>query len=143
MRWNRQAGRTAARARAWGSRLWQTVTDASGGTLAGAAVTLTNVATGERRQTQSGSGGDYQFLNLVPGMYRIEVEQRGFKRATRDDVEVTVSGTVRADILMQLGDVTQSVEVQAAAPLLRTEDTNLSQVLSTRAVEELPVNGRN
>jgi hypothetical protein len=120
-----------------------TVTDASGGTLAGAAVTLTNVATGERRQTQSGSGGDYQFLNLVPGMYRIEVEQRGFKRATRDNVEVTVSGSVRADISMQLGDVTQSVEVQAAAPLLRTEDTNLSQVVSTRAVEELPVNGRN
>src|SRR5271165_2262122 len=63
------------------------------------------------RRTASGAGGDYQFLNLVPGTYRVDVEQSGFKKATRDKVEVTVSGTVRVDISMQIGDVTQSVEV--------------------------------
>jgi len=120
-----------------------TVTDPSGGALTGAAVTLTNVGTGERRQALSSSGGDYQFLNLVPGAYRVQVEQSGFKRVTRENLEVNVSGTVRADISLQLGDVTQTVEVQAAAPLLRTEDANLSQVVSSRAVEDLPVNGRN
>src|SRR4051794_10993777 len=52
-----------------------TVTDSSGGALSGAAITLTNAATGERRQALSGSGGDYQFLNLVPGAYRVQVEQ--------------------------------------------------------------------
>ena len=62
-----------------------TVTDQSGGALSGAAVTLTNVANGERRQTKSGAGGDYQFLNLVPGTYRVEVEQTGFKKATREE----------------------------------------------------------
>ena len=75
-----------------------TISDQSGGTLSGASVTLTNVATGERRQAQSGSGGDYQFLNLVPGTYRVLVEQSGFKRATRDNIEVNVSGTIRADM---------------------------------------------
>ena len=120
-----------------------TITDQSGAALRGANISLTNAGTGERHQEQSGAGGDYQFLNLVPGMYRVDVEQTGFKKATREDVEVTVSGAVRADISMQLGDVTQSVEVQATAPLLQTENASLSQVVNTRSVEELPVNGRN
>ena len=119
------------------------VTDQSGGALHGAAVTLINTGTGEQRQTLSGAGGDYQFLNLVPGMFRVQVEQSGFKKATLENLEVTVSGTVRADISMQVGEVTQSVEVQASAPLLQTENGNLSQVVNNRAVEELPVNGRN
>lgn len=80
-----------------------TVADQSGGVLHGATVTLTNVETGERRQTLSVAGGDSQFLNLVPGTCRVEVEQAGFKKATRDNIEVTVSGTVRADISMQFG----------------------------------------
>ncbi|MFB3777195.1 MAG: TonB-dependent receptor domain-containing protein [Bryobacteraceae bacterium] len=120
-----------------------TISDQSGGALAGAAVMLTNTGTGERRQAKTGAAGDYQFLNLVPGMYRVEVEQAGFKKATRENVQVTVSGAIRADILMQIGEVTQTIEVQGVAPLLQTENTNLSQVVNTRAVEELPMNGRN
>ncbi len=120
-----------------------TVTDQSGASLRGANVSLTNAGTGERRQAQSGDGGDYQFLNLVPGKYRVEVEQGGFKKATSDNIEVTVSGTARADISMQVGDVTQNIEVTAAPPVLQTENANLSQVVNSRAVEELPVNGRN
>jgi hypothetical protein len=120
-----------------------TVTDPSGGALVGVAVTLTNGATGERRQTRAGAAGDYQFLNLVPGAYRVDVEQGGFKKATRDNIEVNVSGTVRADIAMQHGDVTQTVEVEATAALLQTENANLSQVVNSRAVQDLPVNGRN
>ena len=120
-----------------------TITDQSSAALTGAQVILTNVDTGERRQAQSGSGGEYQFLNLVPGRYRVEVERTGFKRATRDNIEVTVSGATRADISMRLGEVTQSVEVHAEASLLQTENANLSQVVNTRSIEELPVNGRN
>jgi hypothetical protein len=120
-----------------------TIRDQSGAALRGATISLTNTGTGERRQTQSGAAGEYQFLNLVPGMYRVEAEQSGFKKVTREDVEVTVSGAVRADLSMQLGDVTQTVEVSAAAPLLQTENANLSQVVNSRSVQELPVNGRN
>src|SRR3954452_22583331 len=120
-----------------------TVTDPSGAALRGANVSLTNTGTGERHQAQSGDGGDYQFLNLVPGKYRVEVEQSGFKKAISENIEVNVSGTARADMTMQLGDVTQNVEVQATAPVLQTDNANLSQVVNSRAVQELPVNGRN
>ena len=120
-----------------------TVTDPSGASLRGANVLLTNTGTGERHQAQAGEGGDYQFLNLVPGKYRVEVEQSGFKKATSDNIEVNVSGTARADIAMQLGDVTQNIEVQATPPVLQTENASLSQVVNSRAVQELPVNGRN
>lgn len=120
-----------------------TITDPSGAAVSGATLTLTNVATGETRDTRSGGAGDYQFLNLVPGNYKVQAEQTGFKKASRESVEVTVSGTIRADISMQLGDVTQTIEVGATAPLLQTENANLSQVINTRSVEELPLNGRN
>ncbi|MGH9694336.1 MAG: carboxypeptidase regulatory-like domain-containing protein, partial [Bryobacteraceae bacterium] len=108
-----------------------------------AVVTLINTGTAERHQGRTGTDGGYQFLNLVPGLYRVDVEQKGFKRATRERIEVTVASAVRADISMQLGDVTQTVEVQATSPLLQTENGNLSQVVNNRSVEELPVNGRN
>ena len=120
-----------------------TVTDQSNAALRGASITLTNAGTGERHQAQSGAGGDYEFLNLVPGTYRVDVQASGFKKATRENIEVTVSSAVRADMSMQIGDVSQSVEVAATAPLLQTESASLSQVVNTRAVEELPVNGRN
>jgi hypothetical protein len=120
-----------------------TVNDPSGAALSGATVALTNTATGDRRAVVTQSDGSYRFINLVPGTYRLEIEQAGFKRYTRDQIDVNVESQVRADIAMQVGDVTQSVEVQAEAPLLQTETANLSQVVGTRAVQELPLNGRN
>jgi len=120
-----------------------TVTDPSIATLRGARVTLTNVGTDERRQTLTDGEGTYQFLELVPGNYRVDVEMAGFKRATSEQIQVTVASAVRADITLQVGDVNQSVEVQATAPLLQTENSNLSQVVNGRSVEDLPVNGRN
>jgi hypothetical protein len=73
----------------------------------------------------------------------VDVEQSGFKRATRENVEVTISGAVRVDFVMEVGEVSQSVEVQATAQLLRTENANISEVVPARAIEETPVNGRN
>ena len=120
-----------------------TVNDPSTAALHGAAVTLTNLGTDERRQVLTDASGTYQFLNLLPGRYRVDVELAGFKRATSDTIEVTVASAIRTDISMQLGDVTQSIEVKASTQLLQTENANLSQVVNTRSVEELPVNGRN
>jgi Carboxypeptidase regulatory-like domain/TonB dependent receptor len=120
-----------------------TVTDPSNSALRDAAVTLINAGTNDRRRTQTGTDGSYQFLNLTPGNYKVEAELTGFKRITVDKVEVTVASAVRADVAMQLGDVTQSIEVATTAALLQTENANLSQVVETREVQELPVNGRN
>ncbi len=120
-----------------------TVSDASGGVVPGATVTLVNNGTGEKRTAGTGTDGAYRFVNLVPGTYRVEVEQAGFKRYARDQIQVNVEAAVRVDIALQVGEVTQSVEVTSAAPLLQTENASLSQVVAARSVEELPLNGRN
>ena len=120
-----------------------TITDPSGAVVPSATVTLTNTATGVQQQVKSGPAGNYQFLNLIPGTYRVDVEASGFKKATHQNVQVTVSGTARADVNMEVGSENQTVEVQAAPPLLQTQEANLSQVVNNRMVEQLPVNGRN
>jgi hypothetical protein len=120
-----------------------TITDASGASVPGATVTLTNIGTSNRRTAQSNADGNYEFVNLVPGRYRVDVEKTGFKHLTHDDIEVQVQANVRVDGAMQVGDVGQTVEVTAAAPLLQTESSSLGTVVDTRKVEEMPLNGRN
>jgi hypothetical protein len=119
------------------------VRDASGAAMLGVPLSLTNNGTGEHRTTTTVADGVYRFVNLIPGNYKLEVEQDGFKRYTRDHIEVNVEAAVRADVVMELGQVTQSVDVEATAPLLQTESGSLSQIVQGRSVEELPLNGRN
>ena len=120
-----------------------TITDSSGANMAGAKVTITNNSTSERRDATAGNDGGYRFVNLIPGTYHIDVEQTGFKRYSRDGIGVAVEASVRIDVAMQLGDISQQVEVTSATPLLQTENASLSQVVGARSVEELPLNGRN
>jgi outer membrane receptor protein involved in Fe transport len=120
-----------------------TVTDASGAILQGATVSLTNNGTGERRSAPTGADGIFRFVDLVPGNYKLDIEQKGFKHYTRDQIQVNVEATVRADVSMQVGEVTQSFQVTAEAALLQTESASLSQSVAARTVQELPLNGRN
>ena len=120
-----------------------TVTDASGAAIPGASVALTNIGTAERRTVASDSAGSYRFLNLVPGNYKIDVENTGFKRLTREPIVVEVGGAVRIDASLQVGDVTQTMEVTAQTPLLQTESTTLGGVVEATKVREMPLNGRN
>jgi hypothetical protein len=119
------------------------VTDPTGASIPAAAVTLTNTGTSERRTTVSNNDGNYEFVNLVPGRYRVDVEAPGFKHLTRDAVEVQVQASVRVDATMQVGDVGQTVEVSAQAPLLQSETSSLGTVVESRKVQEMPLNGRN
>src|SRR5947209_6540858 len=82
-----------------------TVSDSSGAALASATIALTNTATGDHRTVVTAQDGSYRFVNLVPGPYRIDIEYSGFKRYTRDQIDVSVESQVRADIAMQVGDV--------------------------------------
>jgi hypothetical protein len=120
-----------------------TVTDATGGAISDAQVTITNVASGEKRVQTTGPDGLYNFVNLVPGTYKIEAEKTGFKHITHPDVIVQVEQTARIDITMQVGDVSQTVEVTGETPLLQPETSSLGQVVEGRKVSELPLNGRN
>lgn len=120
-----------------------TVTDPSGAPMPGVSVTLTNTGTGEHRSMTTLDSGDYQFVNLVPGAYKIEIENSGFKRYTRDGINVEVDRAVRVDVPMQVGNLNQQIEVTAATPLLQTENASQGQVIQGRSVQELPLNGRN
>jgi hypothetical protein len=117
--------------------------DAQGGVIPGATVVLTNTATNERREGVSSEDGTYRFVNLVPGTYRLEVELPGFQRYLRDQIVVNVQSTPRIEVTLQLGSLEETIAVVGEAPLLQTESASVGTVVGSRAVQELPLNGRN
>ena len=119
------------------------VTDSSGASVAGAQVTLTNTGTQEKRTQPTGNEGLYQFVNVAPGNYRLDVEKAGFKHFTRNDVVVQVQQDTHIDAALPVGQVTETVEVTAETPLLQPETSSLGQVVEERKANELPLNGRN
>lgn len=118
------------------------VSDSSGAAVPEATATLTNLGTAERRSMMTDASGNYQFVNLVPGQYKIEIEKTGFRRFAREPITVEVQSAVRIDVPMQVGDVNQTIEVSAQTPLLQTENAALGQVVESRKVLEMPLNGR-
>ncbi|MCI0624412.1 MAG: carboxypeptidase-like regulatory domain-containing protein [Acidobacteria bacterium] len=120
-----------------------TVSDSSGAIVPGTNVTLTNLGTAEKRTMPSDDAGSYRFVNLVPGRYRVEAEKTGFKRFLREPVVVEVENAVRIDVAMEVGEVTQTIEVSEQTPLLQSESSSLGQVVESRKVNELALNGRN
>ena len=119
------------------------VTDTSGATITDAKVTLTNLGTQEKRTESSGSDGLFTFVNLFAGQYRVDVEKQGFKHFVRTPVTVDVQQSVHIDAALQVGEVSQVVEVTAETPLLQTESASLGQVVEQRKANDLPLNGRN
>jgi hypothetical protein len=133
----------AANAQTFYGSIVGTVTDATSASVPGATVTLTNQGTSERRTTETDPRGNYQFVNLVPGVYRVDIEKTGFQRLSRPDIQVQVQAAVRIDGSLVVGEITQTVEILASTPLLQTESTSLSHVVEGRTVQEMPLNGRN
>ena len=120
-----------------------TISDNSGAVAPGAKVSLRNLGTGEEHAGQSGSNGEYRFLNLQPGSYRLTVEREGFDRVVREPIEVRVQAEVRIDAALRVGAVSQTVEISAETPLLETESASVSTVVDAKTVDGLALNGRN
>lgn len=120
-----------------------TVADPSGAVAGGASVTVTNTATNQVRQVTTNESGNYSVPFLIPGSYDVYVELRGFKAATRRGINLQVGAVQRIDFMLEVGAVTETVEVGGAAPLLATENTAVGTVIENRRVVELPLNGRN
>jgi Carboxypeptidase regulatory-like domain len=118
------------------------VTDPTGAAIPGAKITVTEVHTGTRIPTVSDNAGKYAAPYLLPGDYDIAVQVSGFKTFTRKGVHVGADDRPVIDIRMDVGDVATSVEVTADASLLNTENASLGQAVTTKEVEELPINGR-
>jgi len=119
------------------------VTDPSGAAIVGAQVMLTNLGTSEKRTQTTGTNGRYSFVTLIPGQYRMETEKEGFKRITREPIDVQVQQGTHIDIALEVGMVSEVATVTAETPLLQSEISSLGQVVEQREANELPLNGRN
>jgi len=121
-----------------------TITDSSGAVVPGADITITEVNTNFSRSATTNESGYYVFSNLNPGVYRVEAKLTGFKTAVKDKVEVLVNTTVRADLQLQPGAISEVVTVSAeAAPLLQTDRSDIGRKIEARQMQELPIGGRN
>lgn len=120
-----------------------TVQDASGAVIPGASVTLTNTGTGLQLHTQSDESGVYTFAPVRIGNYAISVTAPGFKKTTQEHVHLNLQETLNVRIRLALGNVAQTVTVTGAPPLLQTQQSSVGQVVSTRSINNTPLNGRN
>jgi hypothetical protein len=120
-----------------------TVRDASGAPVAAARVTITEVNKGTVTSYQTDTTGTYNAPFLIPGTYKVVVEAQGFKRAETDNVILDVDQKARLDFSLEVGQLSQTVEVTAAAPLVRADSAELGDVVTQRSVQMLPLNGRN
>ncbi len=119
------------------------VKDPTGAVVANAGITLTNQLTGATRRTSSTEAGFYQVLGLTSGTYSIDVEAAGLKRARTSDILLGVDANVRSDVVMQLGQVTESIEVTSEAALVDTRSSQIAASIDDRRLVDLPLNGRN
>jgi hypothetical protein len=119
------------------------VTDASGGVVAGASVTATNLDTGQARTAKTGGDGAYRLPSLPVGNYQLEVSHEGFQTETRKGLTLTVTQEAVVNLILQVGSATQSVTVTEQAPLVDTTSSTLGGLVNEQRIEDLPLNGRN
>ncbi len=119
-----------------------TVKDNSGAVVSRAGVTLTNEATNIRANATTDDGGNFNFTNVKIGKYTLSAEAPGFSKAIAGGITVNVNARQRVDLTLQLGAVTESVQVTGAAASLQTDSSERGQVINTAQVVELPLNGR-
>src|SRR5262245_58598867 len=119
-----------------------TVRDATGGVIQSAKITLTNQETAITAVTTTDANGSFEFPAVKIGLYKVTAEQAGFSTSAASDIRVSVSARHRVDLQLAVGQVTETVQAIAAAPLIETETSQRSQVIPHEAASELPVNGR-
>ncbi|MDT7542983.1 MAG: hypothetical protein QOE33_2887 [Acidobacteriota bacterium] len=130
-------------AQAGTSRLNGTVTDSTGAVVAGATVTAKNEATGASQTQTTTDAGLYAFPSLPLGVYTITVERSGFKTVQRTKNELQINTPLAIDVVLEAGQVSEVVTVQGGAEQLQTENATIGNVVEHKAIEQLPLNGRN
>jgi hypothetical protein len=118
------------------------VRDQSGAAVQSATVLITSQATNAQWTVTSDDHGDYVSPPLRAGMYSVRVEAPGFKSATKENITVQVQDRLRIDFDMSIGAVSENVEVSADSQVIQTETSSLGQVISSKQITDLPLNGR-
>src|SRR6266849_4212540 len=119
------------------------VKDPSGAAVTSAKLTLTNQSTNAKWEAVSDNNGGFQFLQLAPASYSLVVESQGFKKVTEQSILVQVDQITHVDVAMEIGSITQVVEVSSAAtPLLETDRSTLSNVVDSQVISSMPLNAR-
>ena len=118
------------------------VTDESGAAIPHVAVTITNEATSAARSVTTSDGGTYTVPALPSGSYKIQAQIKGFREDIETGIKLDVNQTLRVDLALKVGDVTQSVEVNGIAATLQTDSSTVATTVDNAKVVELPLNGR-
>jgi Carboxypeptidase regulatory-like domain len=130
---------SAARAQAVTGTLLGHVSDSSGAGVPGATITATEVETNISRTTTTNDAGTYTFSSLKDGTYTVTAELQGFRKVVRQNVRVDVNTTMRVDLSLELGQITEAVTVAAESPILQTDRTDTGRILESKMVSELPL----
>jgi hypothetical protein len=119
------------------------VTDAQGGAIAGAKVTVTDVASGTSVSTQSGGQGEFTVSNLAPSVYKVTVEMKGFKTGAFTNIGITVGKTYSLPAKLEVGETTVTVQVEGGGEqLMETQSATVTNTVSGRVITQLPFNSR-
>ena len=114
------------------------LTDSTGAVIPGASVTIVNISTNFTQTTNTNESGIFRIPGLQPGPYRVTIEAEGFKTYLQDELDLRTGSTLPVDAVLELGAVTEQIEVTAATPLLETESSTAGSVLEGETMYELP-----
>ena len=120
-----------------------TIIDSSGAVVPNAKVSIIQTGTGVVHETQTTGAGDYAVPDLVPGPYRVEVEAPGFSKAQVSGTVLQVAQEVRVNVTLQTGSTSETITVASNAVALDTDTSEISQIVTQKQVDQLPLNGRN
>src|SRR6202158_1239673 len=118
------------------------VKDLTGGAVAGAKLTLTDLARNAKTEAVSDTNGNFQFLQLAPAEYSLVAEFPGFKKVTEQHIVVQVDQITHVDVTLQIGSVLEVIEVNSATPLLESDRSTLSSVVNSQVISNMPLNAR-
>ncbi|MCL5744641.1 MAG: carboxypeptidase-like regulatory domain-containing protein, partial [Acidobacteria bacterium] len=119
------------------------ITDASGAVIPSTKVTVTNIDTGVSREAAANEQGLYTAALLDPGRYRVSIGKDGFRTLTREGITLHVNDNLRLDFSLEVGSVTDRIDVRAEAPLVQSESAAMGTVVDNTRIVNLPLNSRN
>jgi hypothetical protein len=119
------------------------VRDSTGAVVVGAPVTVSSQLTGLARTTTTNAAGGFSFPLLPVSVYTVKVDQKGFRSVSRSDIQLNVDQVARVDVDLQVGEVSETVDVKASSVEIDTETAAVGQVVTQKQVHDLPLNGRN